>query len=80
VGRDTFAAGLKTSFAQGLKVTVEPRPIMTDPPTPGSFWIWSTWSEYGTPPQTSPRSNVQLVLGQIDGRWYWVGALYNAAR
>ena len=79
-GRDTFATGLKTSLATGLKVTVEPRPIMTDPPTPGSFWIWSTWSEYGTPPQLTPRSNVQLVFDQIDGRWYWVGALFNAVR
>jgi len=80
VGRDKFAAGLKTLFAQGLKVTVEPRPIKPDPPVAGSFWIWSTWSGYGTPPQTTPQSNVQLALGQIDGRWYWVGALYNAAR
>ncbi|HEV2011601.1 MAG TPA: hypothetical protein VGS17_11315 [Candidatus Limnocylindria bacterium] len=78
--RDKVAAGLRSSFAQGLKVTVEPRPIRTNPPMPGSFWIWSTWSAYGTPPQTTPRSSVQLVFDQIDGRWYWVGALFNAAR
>lgn len=78
--RDKVAAGLRTSFTQGLKVTVEPRPIMTKPPMPGSFWIWSTWSEYGVPPRTTPRSNVQLVFDQIDGRWYWVGALFNAVR
>ncbi|MDP9321204.1 MAG: hypothetical protein M3P16_08935 [Chloroflexota bacterium] len=74
--RDKVAASLRSSFGQGLKVTVEPRPIQPDPPMPGSFWIWSTWSAYGT----SPRSNVQLVFDQIDGRWYWVGALFNAAR
>lgn len=78
--RDKVAASLRTSFAQGLKVTVEPRPIKTGPPMPGSFWIWSTWSAYGTPPRTSPQSNVQLVFDQIDGRWYWVGALFNATR
>lgn len=78
--RDKVAAGLRTSFSQGLKVTVEPRPIMTKPPMPGSFWIWSTWSEYGVPPRTTPKSNVQLVFDQIDGRWYWIGALFNATR
>jgi len=74
--RDKLAAGLRTSFSQGLKVTVEPRPIMTKPPMPGSFWVWSTWSAYGT----TPKSNVQLVFDQIDGRWYWIGALFNATR
>ena len=76
--RDKMAARLRASFSQGLKVTVEPRPIRPDPPMPGSFWVWSTWSAYGTPPV--PQSNVQLVFDQIDGRWYWVGALFNAAR
>jgi hypothetical protein len=80
VSRDKMAASLRASFAQGLNVTVEPRPIRTGPPMPGSFWVWSTWSAYGTPPQVSPQSNVQLVFDQIDGRWYWVGALFNATR
>jgi hypothetical protein len=78
--RDQMAAGLRTSFAQGLRVTVEPRPIMARPPMPGSFWIWSTWSSYGLPPRVVAQSNVQLVFDQIDGRWYWVGALFNATR
>jgi hypothetical protein len=78
--RDKFAAGLRTSFAQGLKVSVEARPIRTAPPMPGSFWVWSTWSAYGIPPRAAPQSNVQLVFDQVDGRWYWVGALFNAER
>jgi len=78
--RDKVAAGLRDSFSEGLKVMVEPRPLSPNPPVAGSFWIWSTWSAYGAPPRTTPQSNVQLVLGQVDGRWYWVGALYNAAR
>lgn len=78
--RDKFAAGLRTSFSQGLSVAVEPRPIRTAPLTGGSFWIWSTWSAYGTPPRASPQSNVQLALDQVDGRWYLVGALFNAER
>jgi hypothetical protein len=75
-----MAASLRASFAQGLKVGVEPRPLRPGPPMPGSFWVWSTWSAYGIPPQVSPQSNVQLVFDQIDGRWYWVGALFNATR
>lgn len=78
--RDKFAASLRASFLQGLKVTVEPRPIRTAPLMPGSFWVWSTWSAYGLPPRVSPPSNVQMVFDQIDGRWYWVGALFNAER
>ena len=78
--RDKMIAGLRTSFAQGLKVTVEPRPILSGPAMPGSFWIWSTWSSYGLPPRVVAQSNVQLVFDQIDGRWYWVGALFNATR
>jgi hypothetical protein len=78
--RDKVAAGLRTSFSQGLKVAVEPRPIRTAPLTGGSFWVWSTWSSYGTPPRASPQSNVQLAFDQVDGRWYWVGALFNAER
>ncbi|HEV8669969.1 MAG TPA: hypothetical protein VGS01_04455 [Candidatus Limnocylindria bacterium] len=34
----------------------------------------------GTAPRTTPQSNVQLVFDQVDGRWYWVGALFNAVR
>jgi hypothetical protein len=78
--RDQMAASLRVSFGQGLKVTVEPRPIMARPPTPGSFWIWSTWSAYGLAPRVVQQSNVQLVFDQIDGRWYWAGALFNATR
>ena len=78
--RDKFVASLRTAFAQGLKVTVEPRPIRTAPPLRGSFWVWSTWSGYGSAPGATPPSNVQMVFDQIDGRWYWVGALFNAER
>jgi hypothetical protein len=78
--RDKFVAGLRTAFAQGLKVTVEPRPIRTAPLMRGSFWVWSTWSAYGVAPRATPQSNVQIVFDQIDGRWYWVSALFNAER
>jgi len=78
--RDRFVASLRTAFGQGLKVTVEPRPIRTAPLMRGSFWVWSTWSAYGLAPRTTPPSNVQMVFDQVDGRWYWVSSLFNAER
>ena len=78
VSREKYAEGLRTSFSKGLKVTVESRPIKTDAPfVKGPFWVWSSWSAYGTAP-TTPQNTVQLVFDQIDGRWYWIGALFNA--
>jgi hypothetical protein len=78
VSREKMAEGFRASFAKGLKVTVEARPIMTDAPfLKGPFWVWSDWSAYGSAPFT-PRSTTQLVFDQIDGRWYWIGALFNA--
>lgn len=80
VSREKFAEGLRSSFNTGLRVTVESRPIKTAAPfIKGPFWVWSSWSAYGTAPPT-PQSTVQLVFDQIDGRWYWIGALFNAAR
>lgn len=78
--RDKFVASLRTAFAQGLKVTVEPRPVRAAPLMRGSFWVWSTWSAYGLPPRVTPPSNVHIVFEQIDGRWYWVSSLFNAER
>lgn len=78
ISREKFADLLKTSFAQGRTVTVEARPIKSDAPyVRGPFWVWSTWSAYGSAPFT-PQTTVQLVFDQIDGRWYWIGALFNA--
>lgn len=75
VTREALVNALRDDFAKGLRVTVEPRPVFREPPTPGAYWIWSTWRRPGQPDQ-----NVQLTLGEIDGRWYWAGALYNAPR
>jgi hypothetical protein len=73
-----MADGLRSSFTKGLKVTVESKPINSDAPfIRGPFWVWSTWSAYGSAPVT-PASTVQLVFDQVDGSWYWIGALFNA--
>jgi len=78
VSREKMADGLRSSFTRGLKVTVESRPINSDAPfIRGPFWVWSTWSAYGSAPFT-PASTVQLVFDQVDGSWYWIGALFNA--
>jgi hypothetical protein len=78
LSREKMADLIRTSFTQGRKVTVESRPIKTDAPfIRGPFWVWSSWSAYGSAPFT-PASAVQLVFDQIDGHWYWIGALFNA--
>ncbi|HEV2251034.1 MAG TPA: hypothetical protein VGT60_11070 [Candidatus Limnocylindria bacterium] len=78
LSRERMADLLRTSFAQGRRVTVESRPINADAPyVRGPFWVWSTWSAYNAP-SFSPESVTQLVFDQIDGRWYWTGALFNA--
>ena len=78
LSREKMADVLRMSFAQGRRVTVEPRPINTDAPyVRGPFWVWSTWSAYNAP-SFNPESVTQLVFDQIDGRWYWTGALFNA--
>lgn len=78
VSREKMAEGFRASFGKGLKVTVETRPIMRDAPyVRGPVWVWSDWSAYGSAPFT-PQSTTQLVFDRIDGRWYWIGALFNA--
>jgi hypothetical protein len=78
VSREKFAERLRTAFAQGLKVTVESRPIRTAAPfSLGPFWVWSTWSAHGpTPPPV--KNSVLLGFAQRDGRWYWTSALHYA--
>jgi hypothetical protein len=78
LSREKMADLLRTSFTQGRRVTVESRPINTDSPyIRGPFWVWSTWSAYNAP-SFNPESATQLVFDQIDGRWYWTVALFNA--
>lgn len=78
LSREKMADQLRASFALGRRVTVESRPINTDAPyVRGPFWVWSTWSAYNAP-SFNPESVTQLVFDQIDGRWYWTGALFNA--
>ena len=77
LSRERMAESLRSSFARGLKVSVESRPIRTDAPfVRGPFWVWATWSAYGNP--VIPQSDVQLVFDRKDGSWYWIGALFNA--
>ena len=61
--RARFVAELKRSFAAGLSVTVQPRPIETD--NSGSF-VRSTWTQSG---QQSSRRD--LYLRSDGGRWSW---------
>jgi len=79
ISAEQMADSLRSAFTAGLKVVVESRPINSDAPfVRGPFWVWSTWSAYGSAPFT-PASTVQLVFDQADGSWFWTGALFNAA-
>ena len=64
--RVRFVAELKRSFAAGVAVTVQPRPIETD--NNGSF-VRSTWTQ---PDQQTSRHDLYLRNDRNDGgRWVW---------
>jgi len=64
--RVRFVAELKRSFAAGVAVTVQPRPIETD--NSGSF-VRSTWTQ---PDQQTSRRDLYLRNDRNDGgRWVW---------
>ena len=64
--RARFVAELRRSFASGLTVTVQPRPIETD--NNGSF-VRATWTQPG---QQTSRRDLYLRNDRNDGgRWVW---------
>lgn len=59
------------AFANGLVVTVEPRPIEFSPgPQPAGAMIRATWKDPG-----QPQRNVKLMLQRVGNTWYWSGVL-----
>jgi len=68
----TFLADLQKSFANGLAVTVEARPIDLSTPAPAAgATIRGTWKEPG-----QAQRNVKLMLTRVEQTWYWDGVLY----
>jgi|GEM_PF-3230383 len=68
-----FLSDLQKSFASGLVVTAQPRPIgdQAIPNSPGYATIRGTWKDAG-----QPQRNVKLMLQKIGNTWYWFGVLY----
>ena len=63
-----YLADLRTRFANGLVVTVQPRPI--EQTEPDFAMVRGTWKEPGR------TANVKLMLRKIEGTWYWEGVLF----
>ena len=67
-------AEIKNSFANGLVVTVQPRPIEFGPAAPPqafSATVRATWTESG-----KAARNVKLMMQRVGNTWYWQGVLY----
>ena len=67
-------ADMKNSFANGLLVTAQPRPIEFLPatePQATNATIRATWTEAG-----KAARNVKLMMVKVGITWYWHGVLY----
>lgn len=67
-------ADMKNSFANGLLVTAQPRPIEFLPatePQATNATIRATWAEAG-----KAARNVKLMMLKVGNTWYWHGVLY----
>jgi hypothetical protein len=64
-----FFADLRTRFANGLAVTVQPTPLVDQQST--SAAIRGTWKDPG-----QAQRNVKFMLRKIGNTWYWDGVLY----
>jgi hypothetical protein len=69
VSRERYVRDLRTAFANGLVVTVRPRPIDGDRAS-GSLTVGSTWQD----PRTTRERKLMLRRGENE-RWEWQGTL-----
>lgn len=62
--------------AGSIEAVVSPRPIRpaVTGQLPGDSYILSTWKNF----KGFATSNVELMLRNEAGAWYWSGALFNA--
>lgn len=65
-----FLANLQKSFAAGLTVTVQPRPIETLANAPDQAQIRGTWKDAGRAQQSA-----RFVLGKVGDTWSWRGVV-----
>jgi hypothetical protein len=68
-----FLSELQSSFAKGLVVAAQPRPIQDQsiPNSPNYATIRGTWKDAG-----QPQRNVKLMLQKVGNTWYWFGVLF----
>ena len=65
-----FLSNLQKSFAAGLTVTLQPRPIETNASAPSTAQVRGTWKD-GDQAQRSAR----FVLTKTGNTWYWGGVV-----
>jgi hypothetical protein len=65
-----FLSSLQRSFAAGLIVTVQPRPIETNANTSSSAQVRGTWKEAG-----QAQRSARFVLTKAGNTWYWGGVV-----
>lgn len=65
-----FLSNLQKSFAAGLTVAVQPRPIETLANAPGDAQIRGTWKDAG-----QAQRSARFVLSKVGNTWYWRGTV-----
>jgi hypothetical protein len=76
--RERFVAELRQQLAAGITVTVDASTINTAS-EPNTSYVWSKWNAFppgggGVPQSPGPQTyNVQLLMRQAQGGWYWTG-------
>lgn len=65
-------AAMQKSFASGLVVTIQPRPIeFASGSSAGGGTIRGTWTDAG-----QPQRHVKLMMQKTGNTWYWIGVLF----
>lgn len=65
-------AGMQKSFATGLVVAIQPRPLeFASGSSSQGAMVRGTWTDPG-----QPQRNVKLMMTKVRDTWYWIGVLY----
>jgi hypothetical protein len=65
-----FLSNLQKSFAAGLIITVQPRPIETNASAPSTAQVRGTWKDAG-----QAQRSARFVLTKAGNTWYWGGVV-----
>ena len=65
-------AAMQRSFANGLVVTIQPRPIeFASGSSVSGATIRGTWTDAG-----QPQRNMRLMMQRTGNTWYWIGVIF----